>query len=77
VHRHPALATLKGLVTIRPHADSVASLTEQVQITETLYQGASSNECKKLKNFKIGIQDDLLTARVRVPETIMEGAENA
>lgn len=60
----------------------VAPPTEQVQIAETLHRGASSilsqiNECKKLKNFKVGIQDDLLTGRVRVPETIMEGAENA
>ena len=56
----------------------VAPPTEQVQIAETLYQGANSilcqiNECKKLKNIKIGLQDDLLTGRVRVPETIMAG----
>ena len=38
---------------------------------------ASRNELKKLKTLKSGLQDDLLTGRVRVPETIMEGAENA
>ena len=31
----------------------------------------------KLMHLKSGLQDDLLTGRVRVPETIMEGAENA
>ena len=34
-------------------------------------------ELKKLTYFKYGLQDDLLTGRVCVPETIMEGAENA
>ena len=29
------------------------------------------------KNIKSGLQDDLLTGRVRVPETIMEGAAGA
>ncbi|MFC1202538.1 restriction endonuclease subunit S [Pasteurella multocida] len=38
---------------------------------------ASWNELQKLKTLKSGLQDDLLTGRVRVPETIMEGAENA
>ena len=60
----------------------VAPPAEQVQIAETLQRGASSilseiDECKKLMNFKYGFQDDLLTGLVRVPETIMEGAENA
>jgi len=36
-----------------------------------------SCELKKLTYFKYGLQDDLLIGRVRVPETIMEGAENA
>ncbi len=34
----------------------------------------SRNELDKIKALKIGLQDDLLTGRVRVPETIMEGA---
>lgn len=35
------------------------------------------DELKKLKSLRSGLQDDLLTGRVRVQETIMEGAENA
>lgn len=35
------------------------------------------NELWKLKCLKSGLQDDLLTGRVRVPETIMEGAAGA
>lgn len=38
---------------------------------------AEINELKKLRSLKVGLQDDLLTGRVRVTETIMEGAENA
>ena len=33
-----------------------------------------SSELEKLQSLKSGLQDDLLTGRVRVPETIMEGA---
>lgn len=33
-------------------------------------------ELSKHRSLKSGLQDDLLTGRVRVPETIMEGAEN-
>ncbi len=32
------------------------------------------NEVQKYRSIKSGLQDDLLTGRVRVPETIMEGA---
>lgn len=39
--------------------------------------GAELIELRKLESLKSGLQDDLLTGRVRVPETIMEGAENA
>lgn len=38
---------------------------------------AEISELKKLRSLKSGLQDDLLTGRVRVPETIMEGAENS
>lgn len=34
-------------------------------------------ELEKLKHTKSGLQEDLLTGRVRVPETIMEGAAGA
>jgi len=34
-------------------------------------------ELSKLKSLKSGLQNDLLTGRVRAPETIMKGAENA
>lgn len=37
---------------------------------------AEIDELKKLRSLKVGLQDDLLTGRVRVPETIMEGAEH-
>lgn len=40
-------------------------------------QNAEIHNLHKLEALKSGIQDDLLTGRVRVPETIMEGAENA
>mgnify|MGYP003591637023 CR=1 FL=1 len=39
--------------------------------------GAELIELRKLESLKSGLQDDLLTGRVRVPETIMEGAESA
>jgi type I restriction enzyme M protein len=34
-------------------------------------------EAQKYRSLKSGLQDDLLTGRVRVPETIMEGAAGA
>lgn len=40
-------------------------------------QNAEIHNLHKLQALKSGLQDDLLTGRVRVPETIMEGAENA
>lgn len=40
-------------------------------------KNAEIHNLHKLEALKSGIQDDLLTGRVRVPETIMEGAENA
>lgn len=39
--------------------------------------GAELIELRKLESLKSGLQNDLLTGRVRVPETIMEGAESA
>ncbi len=57
----------------------VAPISEQFQIAEAVEQSdkiilSEVNECQKLKNLKSGLQDDLLTGRVRVPETIREGA---
>ena len=55
---------------------------EQKRISDSLEKcdieiNAEIIELKKLKTLKSGLQDDLLTGRKRVPETIMEGAENA
>ena len=60
----------------------VPLLDEQKRISDSLERcdigiEAEIIELRKLKTLKTGIQDDLLTGRVRVPETIMEGAENA
>lgn len=57
----------------------VAPTSEQIQIAEAAEQFdrnilSEVNECQKLKNLKSGLQDDLLTGRVRVPETIRGGA---
>jgi len=55
---------------------------EQKRISDSLEKcdieiNAEIIELEKLKSLKSGLQDDLLIGRVRVPETIMEGAENA
>ncbi|MDQ1336229.1 MAG: type restriction enzyme subunit [Thermodesulfobacteriota bacterium] len=55
-------------------------LTEQEKAVSIIEAMADSllNEitiAQKLRFLKIALQDDLLTGRVRVPETIMEGAE--
>ena len=55
------------------------SFQEQNLIAEKLtafdaQQITEERELKKLKMIKSGLQDDLLTGRVRVPETLMEGA---
>jgi hypothetical protein len=57
----------------------IAPPTEQVQIAETLQRSESNilsevNECQKLNKLKFGLQEELLTGRVRVPESIMKGA---
>ena len=58
------------------------SINEQTEIVERINRQdmtirSARAEHIKLMHLKSGIQDDLLTGRVRVPETIMEGAENA
>ncbi len=55
------------------------SFQEQNLIAEKLtafdaQQITEERELKKLKMIKSGLQDDLLTGRVRVPETLMDGA---
>lgn len=40
------------------------------------YLSKEIDEVKKICSLKSGLQDDLLTGQVRVPETIMEGAES-
>jgi type I restriction enzyme S subunit len=57
-------------------------LDEQEQIFQTLSLVAEdikreSHALNKIRHLKSGLQDDLLTGRVRVPETIMEGATMA
>jgi type I restriction enzyme, S subunit len=54
------------------------NLKEQSEIVERIGQQDNTlrteiSELAKLKNIKSGLQDDLLTGRVRVPETLMEG----
>lgn len=68
-----------NLTFLRPLLIAVPNPIEQSQcsavyedITKTLKSEFS--ELEKLKSLKSGIQDDLLTGRVRVPETIMKGA---
>jgi type I restriction enzyme, S subunit len=56
--------------------------TEQDKIADYLLNAdavisSAHEELRKLLSLKSGLQDDLLTGRVRVPETIMEGAESA
>ncbi len=58
------------------------SINEQTEIVERINRQdmtirSARAEHIKLMHLKSGLQDDLLTGRVRVPETIMEGAENA
>jgi type I restriction enzyme, S subunit len=60
----------------------VPSKSEQIRIVDKLVKCRSTikgheNELSKLKLLKSGLQDDLLTGRVRVPESIMEGAKKA
>jgi hypothetical protein len=56
-----------------------SNLQEQSAIVERIFQQdnvlrAANTELNKLKFLKSGLQDDLLAGRVRVPESIMEGA---
>jgi len=60
----------------------VALPSEQMRIAGMVEQSdrniqAEVNECRKLTNLKSGLQNDLLTGRVRVPESIKEGAAGA
>jgi hypothetical protein len=60
----------------------VALPSEQMRIAGMVEQSdrniqAEVNECRKLKNLKSGLQNDLLTGGVRVPESIMEGSSGA
>ena len=53
-------------------------IQEQIAIANTLSDfevgiAMDSEELKKLKSLKSGLQDDLLTGRVRIPKTIAEG----
>jgi len=58
------------------------SIDEQRLVSEKLntfdaQRNMEDLQLSKLKQLKSGFQDDLLTGRVRVPETIMEGAAEA
>jgi len=71
------LDKIGNLLVLVPHNSD-----EQTKIAQRLSLVADSlkretSALNKAKHLKLGLQDDLLTGRVRVPETIMEGAENA
>ena len=54
-----------------PHEQEIIS---DILATSDVRTETENVELKKIKSLKSGLQDDLLTGRVRVPETIVEGA---
>jgi len=70
--KHIYITKLAEVIVPYPEETERRQITQMLSDSELQIQNEES-VLEKLKNLKSGLQDDLLTGRVRVPETIMEG----